>query len=108
MSQALDYPETLATTRAAKGESLSRAWWAVVARFLIHGLVISTWVSRIPSIKASLHLNDGVFGMTLLGSAVGSVIGVAAGPRLRILLPETMTVWCGRSFALTESKTVTS
>ena len=76
MSQALEYPETLTTARAAAGEGLSRAWWAVVARFLIHGLVISTWVSRIPSVKESLHLNDGVFGLTLLGSAVGSVIGI--------------------------------
>jgi MFS family permease len=77
MSQALEYPNTaipdilpLATGRMA------RAWWAVCSRFLIHGLVISTWVSRIPSIKAALHLNDGIFGFTLLGGAVGSVVGI--------------------------------
>jgi MFS family permease len=52
------------------------AWWAVVARFLIHGLVVSTWVSRIPSIKAELNLGDGVFGVSLLGAAIGSVIGI--------------------------------
>jgi MFS family permease len=56
--------------------TLRRAWWAVVARFLVHGLVISTWVSRIPSIKSSLHLGDGLFGLALLGTAVGSVIGI--------------------------------
>lgn len=55
---------------------LRRAWWAAVARFLIHGLAISTWVSRIPSIKSSLHLGDGLFGLALLGTAVGSVIGI--------------------------------
>lgn len=76
MSQLLECPEGLVVRGAPTGESLSRAWWAVVARFLIHGLVISTWISRIPSIKASLHLNDGVFGLTLLGSAIGSVIGI--------------------------------
>jgi MFS family permease len=48
----------------------------VVARFLVHGLAISTWVSRIPSIKGSLHLGDGLFGLCLLGTAVGSVIGI--------------------------------
>jgi MFS family permease len=53
-----------------------RAWWAVVARFLIHGLAVSTWVSRIPSVKASLHLGDGLFGLCLFGSAIGSVIGI--------------------------------
>ena len=56
--------------------NLRRAWWAVVARFLIHGLAVSTWVSRIPSVKAGLHLGDGVFGFSLFGSAVGSVIGI--------------------------------
>ena len=56
--------------------NLRSAWWAVVARFLVHGLAISTWVSRIPSIKSSLHLNDGMFGLALLGSAVGSMIGI--------------------------------
>ncbi len=55
---------------------LRRAWWAVVARFLVHGLAISTWVSRIPSIKGSLHLGDGLFGICLLGTAAGSVIGI--------------------------------
>jgi MFS family permease len=55
---------------------LNRAWWAVAARFLIHGLAVSTWISRIPSIKSSLHLGDGVFGLSLLGSAIGSVIGI--------------------------------
>jgi len=44
--------------------------------FLVHGLVISTWVSRIPSIKANLRLGDGVLGLTLLGMAVGSVAAI--------------------------------
>jgi MFS family permease len=56
--------------------NLRRAWWAVVARFLVHGLVVSTWVSRIPSIKSSLDLGDGLFGLALLGTAIGSVIGI--------------------------------
>jgi MFS family permease len=60
----------------ASQDTSARAWWAVMARFLIHGLVISTWVSRIPFIKAGLRLNDGVFGFTLLGMAIGSVIGI--------------------------------
>jgi MFS family permease len=76
MSHALESPESLTQYQAPAVQNLTRAWWGVMARFLIHGLVISTWVSRIPSIKASLHLNDGVFGFTLLGSAIGSIIGI--------------------------------
>jgi MFS family permease len=55
---------------------VSRAWWATVALFLLHGLVVATWVSRIPAIQSSLHLNNGVLGMTLLCAAIGSVIAI--------------------------------
>ena len=53
--------------------SLPAAWWATVVLFLVHGLVVGTWVSRIPAIQSALHLNNGVLGMTLLSSAVGAV-----------------------------------
>jgi hypothetical protein len=56
--------------------SVRRAWWAIAARFLAHGLAVSTWVSRIPSVKSSLHLDDGVFGVCLFAAAVGSMIGI--------------------------------
>ena len=52
---------------------IGRAWWGVVALFLIHGLVVSTWISRIPAVQASLQLSNGVLGLTLLSSAVGAV-----------------------------------
>lgn len=55
---------------------LDSAWWAVVARFLIHGLIVSTWVSRIPAIKSTLGLTNALFGLCLLGTAVGSVVAV--------------------------------
>ncbi|MFN7998850.1 MAG: MFS transporter [Bryobacteraceae bacterium] len=44
--------------------------------FVVHGLVVSTWVSRIPSIKSALRLGDGVFGLALLGTAIGSVTAI--------------------------------
>jgi MFS family permease len=49
------------------------AWWGVVVLFLVHGLVVSTWVSRIPAVQAALGLNNGILGLTLLGGAVGAV-----------------------------------
>ena len=55
---------------------VARAWWATVALFLLHGLVVATWVSRIPAIQSSLHLNNGVLGMDLLCAAIGSVIAI--------------------------------
>lgn len=54
--------------------SIRRAWWIIGAVFLIHGLVVSTWVSRIPAVQHQLSLTDGVLGLTLLGAAVGCVL----------------------------------
>lgn len=67
-----------------------RAWWATAGLFLLHGLVVATWVARIPAVKAHLHLSDGVLGATLLWSAVGALFGIPItgilltrwGPRL--------------------------
>ena len=52
---------------------LSAAWWGTVVLFLVHGLVVSTWISRIPAIKSALGLNDAVLGLTLLSMAIGAV-----------------------------------
>jgi MFS family permease len=52
---------------------LRNAWWGTVVLFLTHGLIVSTWVSRIPAIKAKLDLPNGLLGLTLLSSAAGAV-----------------------------------
>jgi hypothetical protein len=44
--------------------------------FLIHGLLVATWVSRIPAIKSSLRLSDATLGLTLLSSAIGAVCAI--------------------------------
>lgn len=49
------------------------AWWATIILFLVHGLVVATWVSRIPAVQSALHISNGVLGLTLLSSAVGAV-----------------------------------
>ncbi len=58
--------------------ALRKAWWSVVVLFLVHGLVVSTWISRIPAVQAKLHLSNAVLGMTLLSSAVGAVLTIPA------------------------------
>jgi MFS family permease len=44
--------------------------------FLVHGLLVATWVSRIPAVKAALGLNNAVLGLTLLSSAAGAVFAI--------------------------------
>jgi hypothetical protein len=67
---------TQSSVRLFDTPSIRSAWWAVVARFLIHGLVVSTWVSRIPAIQTALGLTNARLGLCLLGTAVGSVVAV--------------------------------
>jgi MFS family permease len=57
-------------------QQIRRAWWSSVVMFLVHGLVVSTWVSRIPAVQTGLGLNNGVLGVTLLGTACGSVLAI--------------------------------
>jgi MFS family permease len=65
----------LALPRAHE-RTLSTAWWTVVARFLLHGLIVSSWVSRIPAIQSELGLGNAELGLCLLGTAVGSVAAI--------------------------------
>jgi hypothetical protein len=56
--------------------AVRRAWWGTVVLFLVHGLVVSTWLSRIPAVQAALRLSNGILGLTLLSSAVGAVSSI--------------------------------
>jgi MFS family permease len=44
-----------------------------VILFFVHGVVVGTWISRIPAIKTELGLNNAVLGVTLLSSAFGAM-----------------------------------
>ena len=52
---------------------INAAWWGVVVLFLVHGLIVASWLSRIPAVQNALHLNNGILGLTLLSSALGAV-----------------------------------
>jgi len=49
---------------------------AVLVVFFTNGLVIGTWVVRIPAIKERLGLSDGLLGVALLGAAVGALVAM--------------------------------
>ena len=59
-----------------KDSTIEKAWWATVACFLLHGFIVSTWISRIPAVKSDLNLSNGILGLTLLGSAFGAVSAI--------------------------------
>jgi MFS family permease len=49
---------------------------AVLAVFFTNGLVIGSWVVRIPAVKERLGLGDGLLGVALLGMAVGALVAM--------------------------------
>jgi MFS family permease len=51
---------------------------AVIAVFVVLGASEGTWASRIPALKASLHLSPGLLGLALLGPALGCVLAMPA------------------------------
>jgi MFS family permease len=56
--------------------SARRARFANSIIFLVHGLVVATWVSRIPDVQTGLALSPGVLGMALLSIALGSLVSM--------------------------------
>ncbi|GGO87722.1 MFS transporter [Nocardioides phosphati] len=46
---------------------------AVMLAFFFNGFTFASWVSRIPEVRSSLHLENGQLGLLLLAGAVGSL-----------------------------------
>jgi MFS family permease len=61
---------------------LRRARIAVLIYFALLGLANGVWLARIPAIKQSLQLTDGVLGLALLSSPAGLVVVVLVVSRI--------------------------
>ena len=59
-----------------------RARWSLPWIFFLMGVVSMAWVPRIPEIKNSLGLSDGQFGLVLISSSLGAVIGAQLAGQL--------------------------
>ena len=57
-------------------EYLRSARAAVLAVFFTNGVVIGTWVVRIPALKEKLNLGEGLLGVALLGAAIGALVAM--------------------------------
>ena len=76
-------PPGPAGVSAAAGAAARRAHAATALVFFVHGVVIATWVPRIPAIKERLGLTEGSLGVALLGLAVGALLAMQlVGPLL--------------------------
>ncbi len=64
-----------------------RSWRnALFVVFVVSGAFLSSWVSRIPGVRDSLHLSTDVVGLLLLGVSVGAIAGLIVAPHLQARL----------------------
>src|SRR4030088_327885 len=80
--------------------SLQQVRVSVSLIFLIHGLIIATWASRIPAFQAHFHLSPAVLGRSLMMAAIGSVLAMPAAGwfinkfgSLSIVIGSTLGFW---------------
>ena len=72
------------------------ARWATSAVFFANGMVIATWVVRVPSVQGALHLSPASVGVALLGMSVGSLIAMPQTGGLSARFgTRRVTVWAG-------------
>src|SRR5690606_38480490 len=61
--------------------ALARARWVLLGVFALNGVMMSSWLARIPSVRDALDLTAADLGVVLLAGAVGALATVtAAGP----------------------------
>ena len=66
----------MSTTAPPRAVPLDRARISVSLAFGANGLVLATWLSRIPAVKSDLSLSPGRLGLVLLAMAVGAVVAL--------------------------------
>jgi hypothetical protein len=80
------------------GSALRFARMSTTAVFFYQGLIIASWASRIPQIKAASGLSDGLFGLALLGAPLASI--AVMRPAARVIAKHgskrliRISMWC--------------
>lgn len=65
------------TTAVTRPAPTTRAWRnAVFVVFTLSGLVMATWLSRIPSVRDALEAKTDTMGVLVLGASIGSIVGL--------------------------------
>lgn len=90
----------MATAPAIAPARIAQARNGDLVVFAINGLVIVTWMSRLPDVKAMLGLTPGQLGVMLLAISVGAIAGLPLAGRLILRLGSTRVVRVGATLAL--------
>ncbi|MGH3415392.1 MAG: MFS transporter [Actinocrinis sp.] len=86
-----------AVTVATRPRAVKRGRVAASVLFLLYGVILGSWTSRIPAVKQGLGLSDGQLSLALLAFAAGAIVGMQAVGRLvdrygsaRVMLPAAL------------------
>ena len=71
------------------GPRLARARWALMGLFMLSGLMFSSWLARLPSVRDALGMSPSELGAVLLAGAVGALLAVTVAGAV-------VTRWGGR------------
>jgi MFS family permease len=69
-----------------------RARNAVYVAFISSGFAFASWASRIPQVRAQLHVSPGVLGLILLCAAIGSAVAIPLAGLVIVRIGEAVTV----------------
>lgn len=92
-------PETRMTTLPADRRATAARNGDLVV-FAISGVLMASWMSRVPDVKALLELTPGQLGIMLLAVSAGSMIGLPTAGRVAHRFGAANTVRLGASVAL--------
>ncbi|PZR53205.1 MFS transporter [Xylanimonas oleitrophica] len=56
--------------------TVQRARWSLVGMFGLFGIISTSWLGRLPSVREGLDVSAGSLGLLLVVGAVGSLVGV--------------------------------
>ena len=86
--------------RATGTSQARRATNGTLAVFAANGFAFATWMSRVPDVKAGLHLSPGRLGLLLLGISAGSMLGLPIAGRVAHRIGAPNAVRAGSALAL--------
>lgn len=87
--------------------SVSRRRNALIAFFLIPGIVLASWVTRTPAIRDAIHASIAEMGLVLLGLSFGSLAGVLGAGRIVSRIGTKATALIGLGLTVASLLTIT-